>query len=134
MTEGRFVRFLRTSLQLVAQEAPALAGQLAAALTPLEVAVDDEACLVSVFDGTVVVRPPGPPAPVQVATQAATVRALLRGETTLLDAVLGDHLALIGTVDAIAAFDRALFLYLNATVRSPGHPELLRRYLSPEET
>lgn len=134
MTEERFVRFLQASLQLVAQEAPALAGQLAAALTPLEVAVDDEACLVSVFDGTVVVQPPGPPAPVRVATQAATVHALLRGETTLLDAVLGDHLALIGTVDAIAAFDRALFLYLNATVRSPGHPELLRRYLSPEET
>ena len=126
-----FPAFLRASLDLIAVEVPALSRALAQHLgrDVLEVVVDGASLAVSGGSSGLRVGTDASGAMVQIATRTPVIRALLVGEDTVLDALLADRLALTGAVDAIARFDRALFLYLNATVRSAGHPALMRRYL-----
>lgn len=130
MTEPRFTAFLRASLVLIADEAPELAARAARQLggATLGVEVDDER--LSVRGGErLQIGAATAAAEATVRTHTGTIRALLYGDLAVLDAILADRLELIGATEAIVRLEHTLFLYLNATVRSPGHPALMRRFL-----
>jgi hypothetical protein len=135
VTEPRFRAFLRASLELVERETPRLSRALADHLgaDALDVEVDGDRMSVTARGPTLAIDAQHGAAKVHIRTTTPAVRALLAGRASVIDAVLADEIELIGAAEDIARFDRALFLYLNATVRSPGHPGLMQRYLSSVE-
>ena len=130
MTEPRFTTFLRASLALIADEAPELAARAARQLGAATLGVEVDDARLSVRGGArLEIDVVTVAAEATVRTNTGTIRALLHGDLAVLDAILADHLELVGATDTIVQLEHTLFLYLNATVRSPGHPALMRRFL-----
>jgi hypothetical protein len=125
-----FSTLLRRSLETLERERPDVAARLAATLGALDVAirVGEERVGLRAEDGRVVVAAPPPEARVDVVTGRDTILALVDGEVSLVDAVVGDALALRGAVPDLARFHDALWLYLQGAVRAPSFPALLRAF------
>jgi hypothetical protein len=120
-----FSTLLRRSLETLERERPDVAT-----LGALDVAirVGEERVGLRAEDGRVVVAAPPPEARVDVVTGRDTILALVDGEVSLVDAVVGDALALRGAVPDLARFHDALWLYLQGAVRAPSFPALLRAF------
>lgn len=72
-----------------------------------------------------------------VATASAsktTLKALLRGEQGLTEAILQDQIQLVGATSDLVAFYEGLLAYFTSAVRSPSFAPLLDEFLGPWAT
>jgi hypothetical protein len=73
-------------------------------------------------------------ASVEVATDRATIVALVDGSHSLMSAVMADALILRAGTDALLAFHDGLAFYLHGAVRAPGFPSLLAAFRAVRPT
>jgi hypothetical protein len=95
--------------------------------------VDGETVWVGSAPGRLELRLRPEPASVVLTTSRAAIGSLIRGDDTLLDAVLCSKVELAGTVDDLVAFDAALMAYLHGAVRCPPFADLCDEYLREPE-
>jgi hypothetical protein len=126
-----FSRFLARSFALMEDELPwayrAVSARLSGRAVHLE--VDDESVWVRSIPGRIELRSTPLAACVHLSTRRSVIRALIRGEDTLLDAILAGRVELKGTVDDLIAFDAGLMAYLHGAVRCPPFAALSQAYL-----
>lgn len=65
---------------------------------------------------------------IHVVTTPAVILALADGERRLLEAILGDDVALWGSTDDLAAGREAFAMFLGGAVRCPSFPERLGEF------
>ena len=130
MQSPGFASFLRRSLEALERDLPDVGRRLAQCLATLAVTVQvgDETTVVRSNGDRLVCEEAGDATGVVVRTGRATLLALIDGETTLTDAVLGGDVLLRGAPEDLVRFDDALWLYMQGAVRSPSMPDLLRRF------
>ncbi len=122
-----FGALLRRSLDALQAEHPAAYAQLARALGRVAVAVSvagERSLLTFSGEHCVAPAPQEISAPVELATDWATLDALLDGKMTLLSAVRNERLYLRGAIADLGRFHEGLMLYLRGAVRCPSFPSL----------
>jgi hypothetical protein len=119
---------LEQALALVAREAPAHFVTMCARLGPrtADVRIGDEPSLrVSLDREPPWVRDEGAGVPdLHLTLSRATLARLLRGETTIEEAILDETLGARGDVPAMLAFFDALAAWLHGAMRAPSLPRL----------
>ena len=124
-----FQAFLLRSMDLLEREKPALHARLEAMLVQKELElVIDEVPLSLRFAPTMTVLD-DPTAPdIRLRSNTAVILAVMDGELSLEDAVLNDHIVLVGALRDLVLFHEALLLYLHGAVRAPSFPALFAAY------
>jgi hypothetical protein len=127
-----FVRFLARSLALLQDELPPAYRAVSAALDGRAVLldVDRESVWVGSVPPRLELRARALPACICLTTSRAGIRALIRGEETLVDAIIGGRVELAGTIEDLIAFDGALMAYLHGAVRCPLFADLCDEYFA----
>lgn len=121
---------LGRSLQAIRDSVP---SQYAAIVTALQhdvvqLQVDHETFSIHAQPHGLALAGAEPSAAVRLTTKSCTITALIDGTLDLIDAVLGENIALFGSVNDLLSFNEALSAYLHGAVRSSGQEAILREF------
>jgi hypothetical protein len=127
--EGGFAAFLRRSLELLERELPEALRALSARMASRSVllSVDGERVQLR-FTPRIALGLPEERATVTVTTTRRTILDVVDRGTSLADAVLADHLVLVGAPADLLAFHDGLLDYVHGAVRAPSFPGLLGEF------
>lgn len=118
----RFREHLGRALACIAREVPSLGARLAEAVGPrvIEIEVDGAPFWVGAEGGAVTLRPSDEGVVAWGSASAAAIDDLLEGRDTIEGAVLEGRVHLRGDLEDLVALDRALRVFVQCAVRSPG--------------
>jgi len=130
MRERRFADFLTRSFVTLERELPRIHERLCRHFAGHTVAihVDGETVPLSFTARRVFFQHGGSSHVVRIVTGRSTILDLVDARRSLVDAVLGDQLQLLGSPDDLLHFHDGLMIYLHGAVRAPGFPSILRNY------
>lgn len=89
--------------------------------------VDDEQFVAEFADGRARVLQNVESSYVQIATSRAAILAVLDGEVSLLNSVLGDEVQAKASLDDLITVNSGLAMYVKGAVRCPSFPALVER-------
>lgn len=124
--------FLERCLDAVENEVPAAYRRVVRALDrrAVAIAIGDELGTLSMAHGRHAIAPDASAeCALELSMTEATIRCLLEGQLTIVDAAIAGDLVLRGAADDLAALHDALLAFIHGAVRSPSTPRLLEAYL-----
>jgi hypothetical protein len=125
---GQIATLFEDALSCLASEHAAAYAAVRSALGPrrFDLAIDDEELMLDL--GT-----PADASMISVATSVETLRALVDGECTSLDAILDGRLEIIASVDDLIAAAQAMTCFMQGALRCVSMGTLLERLAALRE-
>jgi hypothetical protein len=124
--------FLERCLDAIEREMPAAYRRIVGALgrRAVAIAIGDDLATLSIANGShAISREPPAECAIELSLTEATIRRVLEGRCTIVDAAIAGDLVLRGAADDLAALHDALLAFIHGAVRSPSTPRLLEAYL-----
>ena len=130
MSARRFADFLAGSFEVLQREMPSAYADMCRRISPRAVLLEvDEERVAVRFDGAGARMSASEHAPaIRVQVGRRAILDLIDAESTLLDSILSERMVLLGSPADLIVFHDALMVYLQAAVRAPSFPDLLRAF------